>query len=60
MKLEITQAFSIVDTDFRQKLTTTMTSCNGWKEVRTQGKKPGKCSSKIRRMTHKTSRTDHI
>ena len=36
LKLEITQAFSIVDRKFRQKPTTTMTSCNGWKKVRKQ------------------------
>ena len=36
LKLEITQAFSIVDRKFRQKPTTTMTSCNGWKKVREQ------------------------
>ena len=33
-KLEITQAFSIVDRKFRQKPTTTTTSCNGWRKVR--------------------------
>ena len=47
IKLEIIQVFSIVDTDFGQKLTTKMTSCNGQKEVRLHGKKPGKSSSKI-------------
>ena len=36
LKLEITQAFSIVDRKFRQKPTTTMTHCNGWKKVRKQ------------------------
>ena len=36
LKLEITQAFSIVDRKYRQKPTTTMTSCNGWKKVREQ------------------------
>ena len=36
LKLEITQAFSIVDRKFRQKPTTTTTSCNGWKKVRKQ------------------------
>ena len=34
LKLEITQAFSISDTEFRQKTTTKMTSCNGWRKVR--------------------------
>ena len=34
LKLEITQAFSIVDRKCRQKPTTTMTSCNGWKKVK--------------------------
>ena len=33
LKLEITQAFSITDRKCRQKPTTTMTSCNGWKKV---------------------------
>ena len=47
IKLEITQVLSIVDTDFRQKSTTKMTSCNSRKEVRLHGKKPGKSSSKI-------------
>ena len=37
-----------------------MTSCNGQKMVRTQGKKPGKSSGKIRRTTYKTSWTDRI
>ena len=36
LKLEITQAFSIVDRKFRQKPTTTTTSYNGWKKVREQ------------------------
>ena len=36
LKLEITQAFSIADRKFRQKSTTTTTSCNGWKNVRNQ------------------------
>ena len=36
LKLEITQAFSIVDRKCRQKSITTMTSCNGWKKVREQ------------------------
>ena len=36
LKLEITQAFSIVDRKFRQKPTTTATSCNSWKKVREQ------------------------
>ena len=36
------KAFSIVDTDFRQKSTTKTTSCNGLRKVRPQGKKPGK------------------
>ena len=47
IKLEVTQAFSIVDTDFGQKSTTKMTSCNSRKKVRLHGKKPGKSSSKI-------------
>ena len=34
LKLEITQEFSIADRKFRQKSTTTMSSCNGWKKVR--------------------------
>ena len=46
-KLEITQVFSISDTDFGKKSTTNTTSCNGWKMVRTHGKKPGKNLSKI-------------
>ena len=49
MKLEITGAFSTVDTDFKKKSTTKTTSCNGQKKVRVHGKKPGKSSSKIRR-----------
>ena len=49
MKLEITGAFSIVDTDFEKKSTTKTTSCNGQKKVRVHGKKPGKSLSKIRR-----------
>ena len=36
LKLEITQAFSIVDRKCRQKPTTTTTSCNGWEKVRKQ------------------------
>ena len=36
LKLEVTQAFSIVDRKCRQKPTTTMTSCNSWKKVREQ------------------------
>ena len=36
LKLEVTQAFSIVDRKCRQKPTTTMASCNGWKKVREQ------------------------
>ena len=36
LKLEVTQAFSIVDRKCRQKPTTTTTSCNGWKKVREQ------------------------
>ena len=48
IKLEITQVFSIVDTDFGQKSTTKMTSCNSRKEVRLHGKKPGKRSNQIR------------
>ena len=36
LKLEITQAFSIVDRKCRQKPTTTTTSCNNWKKVRKQ------------------------
>ena len=36
LKLEITQAFSIVDSKCRQKPTTTTTSCNSWKKVREQ------------------------
>ena len=44
--MEVTQAFSIVDTDFRQKLTSKMTRCNGRKKVRLHGKKSGKSSSK--------------
>ena len=36
LKLEITQAFSIVDRKCRQKPTITTTSCNSWKKVREQ------------------------
>ena len=36
LKLEVTQAFSIVDRKCRQKATTTTTSCNSWKKVREQ------------------------
>ena len=36
LKLEIKQAFSIVDREFELERTTTMTSCNGWKKVRKQ------------------------
>ena len=36
LKLEITQASSIVDRKCRQKPTTTTTSCNSWKKVRKQ------------------------
>ena len=48
IKQEITQVFSIPDTDFVKKSTTEMTSCNGRKKVRIHGKKPGKNSSKTR------------
>ena len=47
MKLEITQVFSIVDTDFEWESTTKMTSSKGRNQVRLHGKTPGKSSSKI-------------
>ena len=47
VKLEITQVFSIADTDFKKKSTTKMISCNGQKNIRIHGKKSGKSSSKI-------------
>ena len=48
IKVEITQVVSIVDTGFKQKSTTKMTSHKSRNRVRLHGKKAGKTSSKIR------------
>ena len=62
MKLEITKVFSTVDADFRQKLTTKMTSCNGQqKKVKLHGKKLGKgLSNYIKNQARKVSSMKNI
>ena len=60
MKLEVKRVFSIVDTKLEQKITTRMTSCTDWIQVRSHRKETGRNQSEFQcKMTKETSQIDH-